>query len=62
LVAALRCQPIPAAAATAIDRLPEHSLALRDLAEVVTSQAVDHYRALAEAHIRTSICPSWPRR
>ena len=47
LTAALNQVPAPAAAAELVDRLPEHSLALGDLAETLTGQSVIHYRRLA---------------
>ena len=46
LTAALDQVPAPAAAAELVDRLPEHSLALADLAETLTGQSVIHYRRL----------------
>ncbi len=49
LLVALRRTPAPGAAAVLHTRLPSRSLALADLAEQITSQAVAHYRELATA-------------
>jgi Trypsin-like peptidase domain/Tetratricopeptide repeat/Anaphase-promoting complex subunit 5 len=46
LTAALSQVPAPAAAAELVDRLPEYSLAMADLAETLTGQSVTHYRRL----------------
>ena len=47
LTAALDQVPAPAAAAELVDQLPEHSLALADLAETLTRQCLIHDRRLA---------------
>lgn len=47
LTAALNQQPVPAAAAHQVRRLPKHSLSLRDLAATLGEQTVTHYRHLA---------------
>ncbi|MGE5765428.1 MAG: tetratricopeptide repeat protein [Mycobacterium leprae] len=44
----LRLAPQPAPAAALVERLPEHSAPLADLAAILTAQTVDHYRALSE--------------
>ena len=58
LTTALQQIPVPAAAASVLDRLPEYSLALADLAAMLTDQALTHHRELAkddpDVHLSTS--------